>query len=79
MTDQQFEALKQRLDALLLLLFRSVPEEKAGKDLLLALNDLGLAAKDIAPISGLTPNNVRVTLQRARKTAGKSSQDAAEE
>ncbi|MEO1019274.1 MAG: sigma factor-like helix-turn-helix DNA-binding protein [Pseudomonadota bacterium] len=67
MTEEQYEALQQRLDAILVLLSLNLPEEKSGKPLMVALDQAGLAAKDIARILGVTANNVRVTLHRARK------------
>lgn len=67
MTDKQFEIVRQRLDAILVLMSLSVPEEKVGKELVVALDKAGLPVKDIARLVGRTVNNVRVTLHRAKK------------
>ena len=67
MTDKQFEVVQQQLDAILILLSLIVPEEKAGKKLVVPLDKAGLPAKDIARILGLTANYVSVTLHRAKK------------
>lgn len=67
MTDEQFEIVRQQLDAILVLLSLTVPEDKAGKDLVIALDKADFPAKDIARLLGLTTNNVRVILHRAKK------------
>lgn len=67
MTDKQFEIVQQQLDAIIILLSLIVPEENAGKKLVVPLDKAGLPAKDIARILGLTANNVNVTLHRAKK------------
>lgn len=67
MTDEQFEIVRQRLDAILVLMSLAVPEDKAGKDLVIALDRADLPANDIARLLKLSTNNVRVILHRAKK------------
>ena len=66
MTNEQFEVVQQRLDAMLAVMCHNLPEEKTGKSLVLALNKAGLPAKEIARMLGLKANTVRVTISRAQ-------------
>lgn len=66
MTNEQFEVVQQRLDAMLALMCHNLPEEKTGKSLVLALDNSGLPAKEIARMLGLKANAVRMTIKRAK-------------
>jgi len=67
MTDEQFEIVQQRLDSILVLLCLIVPEDKTGKNLIVALHRSGLPLKEIARLMGLNANAVRMTISRAKK------------
>lgn len=67
MTDEQFEIVQQLLDTIIALLLLNLPEDKAGKNLILALSKSGLPIKDIARLLGLTVNAVGKTIRRANK------------
>ena len=67
MTEQQFEIVQHRLDAIVVLLMLGLPDEKAGKDLVLALDKGGLPTTYIAGLLGQKIGTVRKVLQRAKK------------
>lgn len=67
MTEEQFNFVRQRLDAILVMLMLNLPDDKAGKELVVALDNGGMSAKDIAQLLGQKVGTIRKTLERARK------------
>lgn len=73
---KQFNALVQRLDAILKLLALGLPEGLTSQEKIVKLSDTGLKGTEIAQILGTSPGYVAVALDRARKRSKAKPKDA---
>lgn len=67
MTNDQYEAISQKIDMLVRLLALSIVADKKQNEKIMMLSDAGFQPKDIADICGTTANTVRVALSTMRK------------
>lgn len=64
----QIKDITDRLDAVIRLIALLLPKEIKQNDKITILYDLGFQPKEIASILGTTPNTVRVTLVKIRRS-----------
>jgi len=62
----------EKLDLLVKLTTLSIVKDKDFKEQVKLLSSVGFKPKEIADLLGTTPNSVRVTLSRIRKSADKN-------
>jgi len=67
MDEKQFTELSSKLDAILTLLAADFLAGKSKTDAMLLLANSGMSNKEIARITGSTPNTVNVTKIRSKK------------
>lgn len=68
MTNEQFTEILNKLDMLTRLVALNLLEEKKQQEQIILLKRVGLEPKEIAEMLDTTPNTVRVTLSKLRKT-----------
>lgn len=68
MTNKQFSEILNKLDMLTRLLALNLLEERKQQEQIILLNRVGLQPKEIAEMIDTTPNTVRVTLSKFRKS-----------
>ncbi|MBU0529148.1 hypothetical protein KKF86_05250 [bacterium] len=68
MTNEQFSTLESKLDIIFKLLAYQSIEGREFREQVIFLNNLGLQPKEIAELTGKTPNNISVTLNSIRKS-----------
>jgi len=79
MDGEQFNQLSNKMDTVIKLLALNLVEGKAFKDQVSLLSAFGFQPKQIADITGKSPNNVRVTLHGIRKERGQQEGEEAQE
>jgi hypothetical protein len=70
MDDAQFVEICKRLDVLIALFIRSLPDNNDEAALIRSLKDAGFQPKEIALLVGKTSNAVRVGLSRDKRKRG---------
>lgn len=68
MTNEQFTEILNKLDMLTRLVALNLLEGKKQQEQIILLNRVGLEPKEIAEMLDTTPNTVRVTLSKLRKS-----------
>ena len=72
MNESQYEEINRKLELIIKLLSTQIVNGKDYREQVFLLDKIGLKPKEIADITGKTPNNVKVTLHLIKKSLKKT-------